>query len=185
MSRTPLHRGLREALDQEPRPEPPPGDRLAAVLATIIDERLIFIRRAHDLRHHPGQVAFPGGMLNTDDASLKDAALREFGEELGVDPSQVEVLGALTPVHIFVSGTLVVPFVGVVGDEPVWKPSADEVDEVFGVPLATLADAEREEEWERGGQRFMTYVYEIDDRVIWGATGHMLHELLTTIELAR
>ncbi len=184
MSGDPFLDGLRDALEPDPRHEPPEGDRLAAVLAPILveqDHAVVFTRRPEGMSRHPGQISFPGGMLHEDDATLADAALRETLEELGLPPEDVEVLGSLPPVHTVVSGTLVVPFVGVVRGRPVFVPSAAEVDEVFEVPLARLIEVEAEEEWERGGQRFTTYVYEVDGRTIWGVTAHMLHDLLEIV----
>ncbi len=184
MGGEPFLEGLRAALEPDPRHEPPAGDRLAAVLAPILvehDHAVVFTRRPEAMSRHPGQISFPGGMLHETDATPADAALRETQEEIGLAPSDVELLGSLPPVHTVVSGTLVVPFVGLVRGRPVYVPNAAEVDEVFEVPLARLMEVEAEEGWERGGQRFTTYVYEVDGRTIWGATAHMLHDLLEIV----
>ncbi|MEX0991689.1 MAG: CoA pyrophosphatase [Actinomycetota bacterium] len=184
MSGDPSLEGLREALEPDPRHEAPTGDRLAAVLAPILIEHenaVVFTRRPEGMSRHPGQISFPGGMLHEEDATAADAALRETHEEIGLAPADVELLGSLPPVHTVVSGTLVVPFVGLVRGRPLFVPSAAEVAEVFEVPIARLLDVEVEEGWERGDQRFTTYVYEVDGRTIWGATAHMLHDLLEIV----
>jgi len=108
-----LRARLRAALDPAPSPVPEPGDRLAAVLALLVEEpelALVFGRRSDALPRHAGQVAFPGGVADEGDLHLAATALREAEEEVGLDPALPEVLGALPPVHTTVSGILVVPF---------------------------------------------------------------------------
>jgi len=174
---------LREHLDPDPVLLPAPGDRLAAVLAALVgpEYSLVFIRRPEFMSRHAGQISFPGGLLEDQDASLADAALRETREELGIEPAAIEVLGSLPPVHTVVSATLVVPFVGLLATPPIYRPQPNEVEEVFEVPIAQLEEVERFEEMERGGMRFMTYRYEVDGRTIWGATAQMLHHLLEIV----
>ena len=109
-------------LDADPRPRPAPGDRLAAVLALVVGDvpALVFTERAADLSRHPGEVSFPGGLADPEDVDLRATALRETYEEIGIEPASVTVLGALRPIHTFVSAILVTPFVGMLQVEAVY-----------------------------------------------------------------
>ena len=182
-----LREFLRSSLEPSPAAEPPPGDRLAAVLVPLIEApepALVFTRRNEDLSRHPGEISFPGGLQNDEDDELSSTALRETTEELGISTASVDVLGALEPVHTVVSGILVVPFVGALQERPAFAPSEGEIAEVLEFPLERLLGAESEIEMERGGERFPTFAYELDGHVIWGATGRMLHGFLEVVRKA-
>jgi 8-oxo-dGTP pyrophosphatase MutT (NUDIX family) len=175
---------LRGALDPDPRPVAPPGDRLAAVLAPLVvlpAPSLVFTVRAPGLSRHAGEVSFPGGLLDEGE-TLAGAALRETFEEIGIAPSDVEVLGALPPVNTTVSGILVVPFVGMVAHPPAFILSDAEIAKVLSFPVAALAEVEREVEYPReGGGVWRGWDYELEGEVVWGATGRMLHSLLELV----
>jgi 8-oxo-dGTP pyrophosphatase MutT (NUDIX family) len=176
---TELGARLRAALDPDPRHEPEPGDRLAAVLIPVLgDGTVIFTKRSEELSRHAGEISFPGGIGHDEDAGPADTALRETEEELGLAPSSVEVLGALAPVHTHVSAILIVPFVGLLGERPAFRPNPAEISEVLEYPLAELAEAETEVEWRLDGGVYRGYAYEMPDHTIWGATARILHELL-------
>lgn len=176
---------LRAALEPAPAPVPEPGDRLAAVLALLVEApelALVFGRRSHALPRHAGQIAFPGGIADEGDHDLLATALREAEEEVGLDPALPQILGALPPVHTTVSGILVVPFVGMLGSLPALTLGDGEFDEVLTFPVRRLLEAEALVEWERpDGRRWRGWAYELDGTTIWGATGHMLHELLDVL----
>ena len=173
---------LRGVLDPDPRPTPEPGDRLAAVLALLIREptpSLLFTERAKELRRHPGEVSFPGGLTEPDDADLAATALREAEEEVGLPRDAVELLGALPPVHTFVSGILVTPFVGTVATLPALGVSDGEIVRVLTPTLTTLDAIEEERTCDRDGlEVWRGWAYEVEGTAIWGATGWMLHSLL-------
>jgi 8-oxo-dGTP pyrophosphatase MutT (NUDIX family) len=177
---------LRGLLDPDPRPTPEPGDRLAAVLALLIREptpSLLLTERAKDLRRHPGEISFPGGRMEADDDDLAATALREAEEEVGLPRDGVELLGALPPVHTFVSGILVTPFVGTVVTLPTLGVSDGEIVRVLTPTVATLEAIEEERTYERDGlEVWRGWAYEVDGTTIWGATGSMLH---TFLELLR
>jgi 8-oxo-dGTP pyrophosphatase MutT (NUDIX family) len=168
-------------LDPEFRP-PSSGRRLkaASVLVPLIERGagldLILTRRAALLKHHPGQVAFPGGRQDPDDASPLAAALREAREEIGLE--SVEILGEL-PAHETVTGYSVTPFVGLVARG--FRPIIDrrEVAEVFEVPLAFVLDASSFQvhgrRWQGQERRYYTVPY--GPHYIWGATARMLRTL--------
>jgi 8-oxo-dGTP pyrophosphatase MutT (NUDIX family) len=172
---------LRGALDPDPRPDPSPGDRLAAVLAPLVvlpEPTLVFTVRAPGLSRHAGEVSFPGGLLDEGETPVA-AALRETFEEIGIVSSDVEVIGALPPVNTSVSGILVIPFVGMVERPPAFTVSDAEITKVLSFPVVTLARIEREVEYPReGGGTWRGWDYELEEEVVWGATGWMLHSLL-------
>jgi 8-oxo-dGTP pyrophosphatase MutT (NUDIX family) len=175
----PIGPRLRAALEPDPRHEPDPGDRLAAVLIPVLgDGSVVFTRRSEELSRHAGEISFPGGMRHDEDDGPADTALRETEEELGVVASKVEILGALSPVHTHVSAILIVPFVGLLGERPDFRPNPAEIAEVLEYPLAELAGAESEVEWQLDGGVYRGYAYEMPDHTIWGATARILHELL-------
>jgi CoA pyrophosphatase len=173
---------LRAGLDADPRPEPDPGERLAAVLALLIEEpepSLLFTERAATLSRHAGEVSFPGGLAEPQDDGLATTALRETKEEIGVDPALPDVLGALPAIHTFVSGILVTPFVAVVRALPQLRVSRAEIARVLTVPTSTLSRLEEQRELQReGGRVWQGWWYETDQATIWGATGFMLHAFL-------
>jgi 8-oxo-dGTP pyrophosphatase MutT (NUDIX family) len=175
---------LADTLDPEPPSQPSPGEHLAAVLVPIVEDQdpwVVFTRRTDELPRHAGEISFPGGLSNTVDAALRDTALRETEEELGLSPSEVDVLGALPAVHTFVSGILIVPFVGMLRPGPIFAPNAGEIAEVLQYPLARLADAEREVELPRGDHVYRGFAYEMQDNTIWGATAFILHSLIEIV----
>ncbi|WP_071675476.1 CoA pyrophosphatase [Nioella nitratireducens] len=162
----------------------PEGRKLrpAAVLMPILETpngaRVILTKRSAMLKHHPGQVAFPGGKVDATDASPEAAALRESHEEIGLDPSQVDILGHLPP-HETVTSYTVTPFVGRIRAPFSPVPELGEVAEVFSVPLSFLmtpASYRVERRHWRGVWRSY-YVAPYGPYYIWGATARMLKGL--------
>ena len=175
---------LATTLDPDPVPEPGPRDLLAAVLIPIVEgaePSVVFTRRTDHLSRHAGEISFPGGLRHAEDATLQDTAVRETQEELGLAPASVDVLGALPAVHTFVSGILVVPFVGMLSARLAFTPNADEIAEVLEYSLARLAEAESEVELPGGDHVYQGYAYEMEDHTIWGATARMLHSLFEAL----
>ena len=180
MYRSDVRTRLEGGLDPRPSPTAGQGDRLAAVLLPLLErDRLVLTRRTEHLSRHPGEISFPGGLAHEEDADLAATALRETQEELGLPPEEVEVLGALVPVHTFVSSILIVPFVGLVAGDPVFAPSEAEIAQVLAYPLDELASTETTVEWPRDGQVYRGFAYPMrDGNTIWGATAGILHQLL-------
>ena len=159
----------------------------AAVLLGIRDlpqPTMIFTLRHSGLRTHAGQVAFPGGRADTDDADAIATALREAREEVGLDPCDAQPLGFLDCLET-VSGYCVTPVVARVAVGAVLSPQADEVESVFEVPLAFLLDPAnlRERDFVSRGRQRLVYEYAGTDPLIWGATALMLVNLMRRMEL--
>jgi 8-oxo-dGTP pyrophosphatase MutT (NUDIX family) len=175
---------LRDPLDPNPRPDVAPGERLAAVLALLVmdgEPSLIFTRRAHDLSRHAGEISFPGGLQDPGETPLA-TALREAHEEIGLDPGVPNVLGALPTVRTYVSSIVVVPFVAVVDALPDLIHDPMEISQVLTYRISALSEAESAMELARDGETPWTgWAYPMEDSFIWGATGRMLHDLLTLI----
>ncbi len=178
---TDLPTRLRAALDPQPDAVPAAGDRLAAVLALLVgaqDLAFLFTVRAGSLSRHAGEVSFPGGLLEPGEMPAA-AALRETHEELGLDPSLPQILGALPSVHTHVSGILVVPFVGMLPVLPALRVNKGEIAEVVTAPVRRLASTERAMRVERGdGTVWHGWAYDVGGHTVWGATGRMVHMLL-------
>jgi 8-oxo-dGTP pyrophosphatase MutT (NUDIX family) len=163
---------------------PADGSRLAGVLLPILDgpiPSLVFTKRAEALSRHRGEISFPGGLEHPADGTMRTTALRETEEELGLPPSEVDVLGALEPVHTFVSRILIVPFVGLLAQRPSWVPQPDEIAEVLEVPIPRLIEVEAEQRHEHEGGVWHGFVYAVDGHTIWGATGLILHGFLDLV----
>src|SRR5205823_5809153 len=110
------------------------------------------------------------------------AALREADEELGLRPDDVELLGALQPVHTRVTGVLIVPFVGLLRRDPRFTPNEAEIAEVLEFPVAELAARSAVTELRFGGRTVPTHLFDMGGTVIWGATARILRSFLDLLE---
>lgn len=162
-----------------------PTARKAAVLLGLFavegEMQLLFIRRATTLRSHSGEIAFPGGGSELIDSSLVMTALREAQEEIGLDPSNVKVLGLLHPVFTVVSNYLIVPVVAYLPEGlGMLQLQPGEVTDILVASVRGLADPAifHTEQWVREGQRRTIYFYDYEGYRIWGATARILNELL-------
>ena len=149
----------------------------AVLVAFHEDGRLLLTKRSARLKHHPGQIAFPGGKVDQGE-TLVDAALREAQEEVGLDPSQVSVLGTL-PSHETVTSYVVTPVVSMIRGDWTPVPELGEVEEVFTVPFDHIANRTnyRIEGRRWQGRRRYYFTAPYGPYYIWGATARMLRGL--------
>jgi 8-oxo-dGTP pyrophosphatase MutT (NUDIX family) len=172
---------------------PPPGrlaagdTRHAAVLVPLYVEAgelwTLLTRRAETLPHHRGQIAFPGGGRETGE-DVWGAALRESEEEIGLEPQRVLRLGELDEVAT-PSGFRIVPCVGAIPQPFEARPSPDEIDEVFSLPVSVLANPSLVEDRDVkiDGERRTLRLYHVGRHVVWGVTARILQNLLARLGL--
>lgn len=149
------------------------------------EDYMVFMRRTDTVAHHKGQISFPGGGRDPEDADLIATALREAYEELGIEPEQVEVLDVMPDFYARVSNFIITPVVGRLKPETqagelVFRPNAAEVAEVIEVPLAALRDPSihRTEQRTRDNIVYILHFYQYGPYEIWGATGRIIFEFL-------
>jgi len=178
---------LARALAQRrPRTSPPAGLQRAAVLVPVVlspePVSLLMTLRTHAVETHKGQVAFPGGVVDSGDGSVVETALRETEEEIGIPREAVTTLGTLddlaTP-----TGFLITPVVGVIRELPKMRVNTAEVAEAFTVPLSFLADpgACSREVLVLEGRERLIYRFEFAGKTIWGATALIVRSLLSVL----
>lgn len=174
-----------------PNPRPADGSFVpAAVLVPLVEHAdgftIILTQRMADLKAHAGQISFPGGRIEPDDRDAEAGALREAHEEVGLEPSRVEILGRLDP-YVTVTGFEVTPVVGAITPPLLLKPDPREVADIFEVPLAFILDRVNHQRHSRttaSGIKRAYYALPYGDRYIWGATAGMLinlYEVLTSV----
>lgn len=176
-----------KALKEDSRFKPNQDSMSAAVLIPVIEDNgelyVVFTTRAKHLRHHPGQVSFPGGKYDESDASLVDTALRESYEEIGLKPDNITPLGWL-PSHHTISNFTIYPLVGLIKNKQKYSINRDEVDNVFTAPLSYFLTREKHftanPSYKNTTHKvhFMPY----QEKLIWGATAAILDKLILHFE---
>jgi 8-oxo-dGTP pyrophosphatase MutT (NUDIX family) len=158
------------------------GRTTAAVLVPIYGwpqrPGVVFTERRSDLRRHAGEISFPGGRQDHPDEDLRRTALREAEEEIGLEPDQVELVGALPPIGTYVTSYRVHPFVGLIPAGIDLRPNPAEVETVLKFELEQLRGAYAMRRLVRRGVPIRTPTFEIGRHLIWGATGRILRDLL-------
>lgn len=139
--------------------------------------------RASGLRRHAGQISLPGGAIDPGE-TLREAALREAREEIGVDSSLIRIVGELTPVHVIVSGFTLHPVVAVTDRAPAFTPAAHEVEQIIEVTLDHLCDAShiRRGTRTREGVAVEYPYFDLLGHQVWGATAMVLGEFVTLLQ---
>ena len=179
-----MHMGARmpESIVQRVKPQL----RAAGVLIPVVDHpespSLLFTERSSTLRHHAGQVSFPGGSMETEDENILATALREAREEVGIKRDEVEVVGYLEPVAT-ITGFAVTCVIGIVPPTINLTPDRLEVDEIFEVPFSYLVDKGNMEIGERiyEGKCVPVATYYHEGHRIWGVTASMIVGLLKVL----
>lgn len=164
--------------------------KIAAVLALFYPNQnnevtLLLTKRANYNGTHSGQISFPGGKVEQSDLNLKQTALRETFEEVGIIDKDIEVIREFTEVYIPPSNFLVTPFIGIIYNKPVFKVNS-EVAKIIEVPFSKLID-----ETNIGSIKITnSYMketsvpcFKIDDSIIWGATAMILSEIREVLKI--
>lgn len=172
-----------------PHAAPPSAARTlkhSAVLVPVIDHgdqlSLLFTQRSRHLRHHPGQISFPGGKLEPNETAMA-AALRETEEEIGISAHHISLLGAL-PAHTTLTGFYIRPWVGILADNTPLRLNTNEVSDVFTVPLDYFRQPSNRHQlvlpWR--GQVRQVHIMPYQNKLIWGATAAIIAQLLQQLD---
>ena len=165
-------------------PPTPDGMVLSAVLVALFEgasgTEVVLTRRSMQLTNHKGQISFPGGRVDANE-DVVGAAIREAHEEIDLHPNDVEVIGQLGAFSTYVSDSYIIPVVARLKAPPSLAAQNYEVDRVFSVPLIELVrhDTYSEEYWGTPDNEYRLHFFYLDDETVWGATGHMLYQLLS------
>jgi len=161
----------------------------AAVLVPLFKKgegcHLLFTKRSDQVKHHKGEISFPGGVVDEEDLELINTALREAHEEIGLEKSDVQIVGILDDI-VTITQFIVTPIVGLFPYPYPFKVSEVEIAELIEVPLSSLLDQASFSEREiiRGGQKEVVYAYQYGKHIIWGATARILKQFLDLIPSA-
>ncbi|MUH50091.1 MAG: NUDIX domain-containing protein [Actinobacteria bacterium] len=173
-------------LGQQPGTPTFDGARPSAVLVALADgpagAEVLLTKRAGHLRNHAGEISFPGGRIEPGETAVQ-AAIREAHEEVALAPAAVQVRGELSHLSTVVSRSYIVPLVAHLGERPSLIAEVTEVERILWVPLTELAhgDTYREEWWGTPPLDRRMNFFELDDETVWGATAHVLYELLCVV----
>jgi 8-oxo-dGTP pyrophosphatase MutT (NUDIX family) len=162
----------------------------AAVMILLIREndhwKILYTQRTDSVRDHKGQVSFPGGAWEENDQCLKDTALRETYEEIGIKKSEINILGSLPPTNT-ISNYSITPFVGFISSDLHFVLEMAEVESVFSIPISWLADESNREEREFEDSsskihRNVIFFKEYNGHILWGITAMLTIKLLELIK---
>lgn len=154
----------------------------SAVLIALFNEKNLIkfplIRRPKYNGSHSGQMALPGGKFEPNDISLKNTAIRESYEEIGIQPENVEIIGSLSELYIQVTNIQVTPYVGIINTKPYFKIDKREVDELYIADLSEIQNPNNKfkENWNIQGTNIDVPYYKLQDQIVWGATAMILSE---------
>jgi 8-oxo-dGTP pyrophosphatase MutT (NUDIX family) len=168
------------------------GDLIHAGVMVLLFEKkgelhVVLTQRTDEVEHHKGQISFPGGVKNKQDATIIETALRETEEEIGLLRNAVNVIGMLNDFQT-PSGFHITPVVAFLLSSPSFSINPAEVSQIFDVPLSFFLDSrnERVEQHKRSGKMKIIYFYRYGEYEIWGVTAAILrsflHDLVMWIE---
>lgn len=158
----------------------------SAVLVPIFerDENcyVLFTKRSLNVEAHKGEISFPGGLLEQEDKTLLDCALRETEEELGIRKEDVKVLGELSEI-LTLTGFKIKPYVGWIDSGISFKVNQDEIEELIELELMKFLEKERlrVENFQRGGKPYPIYYFNFGEVIVWGATAKIMKNLIEAL----
>jgi 8-oxo-dGTP pyrophosphatase MutT (NUDIX family) len=162
----------------------------AAVLIPLYEKErnchILFTKRTQQVKHHKGQISFPGGVYDEEDRDLKKTALREAREEIGLNENDAQLIGVLDDI-VTVTQFIVTPFVGLIPYPYPFQLSEIEIEELIEVPLTSLLDKKCFSEMmiDEGDQKRVVYTYQYGKHAIWGATALILKQLFELLPSPR
>ncbi|MGB9702916.1 MAG: NUDIX hydrolase [Candidatus Kapaibacteriota bacterium] len=166
----------------------PPNTRESAVLIPLIEDNdgtlsIILTLRSENLSNHQGQISFPGGKIEKNE-TIVEAALRETFEEIGVEDSNIEIIGQISDLYVPPSNSVIHPVIGLVKSNVKFKINQSEVQEIIKVKLEFLLDKSnlQFEDWDFKGEIVKVPLWRIHKlKPLWGATAMILSELIDLI----
>ncbi len=163
-------------------PGPVPSAVLVPVLLKNDEYHVLFTKRTENLNHHRGEISFPGGVRQPDDADSLRTALRETWEEVGIDPADVEILGGLDDFYS-IHGYLITPYVGTLPAGCDYRINGSEIERIIEVPLRHLLNPDifRIEDWTWKGRTHPVFFYSYQGDEIWGVTAAILKQFLDLV----
>jgi 8-oxo-dGTP pyrophosphatase MutT (NUDIX family) len=181
-----LKEQIKAALAAHKRVSMSPGPIPSAVLIPLFlkdDEyHVLFTKRTEKVNHHRGEISFPGGVCQTDDRDTAQTALRETWEEVGIHPTDVEILGVLDDFYS-IYNYLITPYVGMIPSGYDFRTNPDEIERILEVPLRHLLNTEifRVEERTWKGRTYTVYFYAYRGDEVWGVTAAILKHFLDIV----
>jgi len=180
-----IEQRLKQALSQRQKQHITDVSRMpSAVLLPIYRKQgqyyILFTKRTEKVKHHKGEISFPGGAYQKGDKGLVETALRESAEEIGLVADAVEIIGELDDITTKTSSFVITPFVAFIHRPSRFELNREETEEIIEVPLSVLLDRSclYQETQVTGNQTETLYFYHYRGRVIKGATARILHQFL-------
>jgi 8-oxo-dGTP pyrophosphatase MutT (NUDIX family) len=159
----------------------------AAVLVPLFEKGcrpyVLFTKRTERVKHHKGQISFPGGVVDEGDEDMEATALRETFEEIGLPRENAEILGKLDDAFTVTSGYLITPVVAEIPYPYPFSINEEEIEELIEIPLEAFLDQDRwtTEMRSNGPKRVLNYNFEYEGRIIWGATARIMRQFLDAL----
>ena len=175
---------IRDSLESEINPilDDNGETKLSSVLIIIFNDlsKILMIKKPDTMKHHGGEIAFPGGKISNEDDDLLDTAIRETKEETGITVTRKEIVGQLEPVATLNSGFTILPFVCIMNSVGDLTPNS-EVDKFLEIPLISLLQTLSSDEDPQHNSIQEMYTFTFEDYVIWGASARMLKQIAQKI----
>jgi 8-oxo-dGTP pyrophosphatase MutT (NUDIX family) len=159
----------------------------AAVLVPLFKKGgrpyVLLTKRTERVKHHKGQISFPGGVVDEGDEDMEATALRETFEEIGLPRENTEILGTLDDAFTVTSGYLITPVVAEIPHPYPFSINEEEIEELIEIPLDAFLDQARwtTEMRSNGPKRVLSYNFEYEGRIIWGATARIMRQFLDAL----
>ena len=160
------------------------GTKLSSVLIIIFGNlpKILMIKKPVTMKHHGGEIAFPGGKISNEDKDLLDTAIRETVEETGIIVKREDVIGQLKPVTTLNSGFTILPFICVLDEVKNLTPNS-EVDEFLEIPLIPFLKTLAKDSDPKHNSIQEMYTFTFEKHLVWGASARMLKQIITKLKI--